>query len=79
LVALCGSLEQSTCGGDGLVVPVRAILMLEQHKASVGVESGIGARSVQSNQRQEASNLRLGWHQVVKLGGQPFGVIDQIS
>jgi len=34
---------------------------------------------VQSNQCQEASNLRLGWHQVVKLGGQPFGVIDQIS
>ena len=53
--------------------------MLEQHEVSVGVESGVGAGSVQSNQCQQAGNLGLGWHQVVELGCQPFGVIDQIS
>lgn len=55
------------------MVAIRAILMLEKHKVSVGVESGVGAGSVQSNQSQEANNLRLGWPQAVELGCQPFG------
>ena len=79
LVVLRCPLEQSRRGGYGVVVPVRAILMLEQDKVSVGVESGARAGSVQSNQCQEAGNLGFGWHQVVELGCQPFGVVDQIS
>ena len=45
----------------------------------VGVESRVGAGSVESNQCQQAGSLGLRWHQVMELGCQPFGVLDQIS
>ena len=79
LAAPCRTLEQTRCGSDGLVVPARAILVFEEDEVSVRVESGVRAGPVQSNQGQKAGDLRLGWHEVIELGGQPFSVIDQIS
>ena len=60
-------------------VPSVAILVRQQHHGAIGGEPRIGAREVQSHQRQQAHRLRLVGHEAHQQRGQPFGVARQVA
>jgi hypothetical protein len=65
--------------GDRGVVPAGSVLVLEEYQAAVGIEAGVGAGAVQLDEGEEAGHLRLGRHELVEQGGEPFGVVDQVA
>ncbi len=43
------------------------------------METGVSAGIVQADEGEEPGHLRFGGHQVVKEGGEPFGLVDEVG
>jgi hypothetical protein len=74
-----GTGQHSTSLFDRFPVPLRSVLVLQQHEPTVGIESGGGAGAMQPDQREQARHFRLGRHQRVEQRHQPFGVVNEVS
>jgi hypothetical protein len=78
--ALLGrALEEADRSFDQSAVPLGSVLVFQQNQGTARIEARVGSGAMEPDKGEEPADLRLRRHQLMKLFGEPLGIVKEVA